>query len=114
MGDAAHSIHPMAGQGLNQGILESAILSDLLIEGEVMGRRVNDVRSIELYSSKAKQAFGVQSAGQEIIKKIYANDSFPLSLIRNVGSTLLNASETAKSILTSQSSRKGFLPERYI
>ena len=54
VGDAAHSIHPLAGQGVNLGVLDVIALSEELHAGLNAGRQVSDSRILERYQRRRK------------------------------------------------------------
>jgi 2-octaprenylphenol hydroxylase len=54
IGDAAHTIHPMAGQGLNLGLLDSSILANVVCKALNEGREFSDQDTLFEYEWKAK------------------------------------------------------------
>ena len=49
VGDAAHAVHPLAGQGVNLGMLDASTLVQCVIEGMTQGREVGDIRALRRY-----------------------------------------------------------------
>ena len=54
VGDAAHSIHPMAGLGVNSGIIDSVLLANNIITNRKTGNDVGEAMSLSLFESKSK------------------------------------------------------------
>ena len=49
VGDAAHAVHPLAGQGVNLGMLDASTLVQCVVEGMTQGREVGDIRALRRY-----------------------------------------------------------------
>lgn len=54
VGDAAHSIHPMAGLGVNSGILDSILLANCVISNKKCGNDIGEALSLSSFQSKSK------------------------------------------------------------
>ena len=54
VGDAAHSIHPMAGLGVNSGIIDSVLLANNIIRNRKTGNDIGEAMSLSLFESKSK------------------------------------------------------------
>jgi 2-octaprenylphenol hydroxylase len=54
IGDAAHSVHPLAGQGMNLGFLDAACLADVLAEAIGRGEHPGDERVLRRYARRRK------------------------------------------------------------
>lgn len=89
IGDAAHSIHPMAGQGLNMGLLDSEILANNICSSLSKGKRFELEENLFSYERKAKINNYSMQAGVEAIKMSYAIDSPLFSKLRNIGVSVI-------------------------
>jgi len=98
IGDASHMVHPMAGQGLNLGIMDSAFLADEIIKALNSGRRLNDLRALQDFTFRSQLNTRVMIATIESLKTIYGPTNSVISAIRNLGMSLSNYSETIRGL----------------
>ncbi|NND38688.1 MAG: UbiH/UbiF/VisC/COQ6 family ubiquinone biosynthesis hydroxylase [Pseudomonadales bacterium] len=84
--DAAHSLHPLAGQGLNLGIADAMSLSGKLFEAIEAGRPINDIKYLKRYQRERKTDNLAMLAAVESFYHLYQRD-LPLTLrwLRNEG-----------------------------
>jgi ubiquinone biosynthesis monooxygenase Coq6 len=113
IGDAAHVIHPLAGQGLNLGIADSAILADKIVEGLKMGRRLNDKRTLDSFSFDSGLNSKMMIGTVEMIKSTFLPSNWPISEIRNMGMSLCNKSSIIKSLLITAASGEGLKTKKF-
>ncbi len=98
-GNAAHAIHPLAGQGLNLGVSDVAALTEVLLEAKRARRDIGDLTILRKYERWRKaDNLGVMAA-MDGFKRLFSNDSKPLSLLRNVGLTIANNSGPLKTMM---------------
>ncbi|WP_432473807.1 UbiH/UbiF/VisC/COQ6 family ubiquinone biosynthesis hydroxylase [Amphritea sp. HPY] len=84
-GDAAHMIHPLAGQGVNIGLLDAATLAEVVINGH---RRGDDISSLSLlrgYEKQRRQHNLIMMQVMDGFYRMFSNDLLPLKLLRNIG-----------------------------
>ena len=85
IGDAAHVIHPLAGQGVNLGFLDAAMLMDVLTEARAHRESIGAIGVLRRYERARKgHNLAVQSA-MDGFKYLFSNNNPALSLIRNLG-----------------------------
>ena len=85
IGNAAHTVHPVAGQGFNLGLRDVAALSQVLLDGVTAGRDIGDVTVLQRYADwRARDNRRVAGFTHSLIR-IFSNDYFPLALARNIG-----------------------------
>ncbi|MGA1691592.1 MAG: UbiH/UbiF/VisC/COQ6 family ubiquinone biosynthesis hydroxylase [Sedimenticolaceae bacterium] len=85
IGDAAHVIHPLAGQGVNLGFLDAAMLMDVLTEARAHRELIGAMGVLLRYERARKgHNLAVQSA-MDGFKHLFSNNNPALSLIRNLG-----------------------------
>ncbi len=85
VGDAAHGIHPIAGQGLNLGFRDVAALSDLLIEAHRMGGDLGDPALLRRYQAARRPANLAMLAATDLLDRLFSNDNPAVRLVRDVG-----------------------------
>ena len=85
VGDAAHVIHPLAGQGVNLGFLDAGALVDALIAGRERGRATGVLRNLRAYERARKGHNTATQLAMDGFKHLFSNDSGALSLVRNLG-----------------------------
>jgi 2-octaprenylphenol hydroxylase len=71
IGDAAHTIHPMAGLGVNSGIMDSMLLANNIIRNIKTGNDIGDLIALGNYEAKAKIFNYSNSLAMEAIKKTF-------------------------------------------
>ena len=90
IGDAAHSVHPLAGQGVNLGFADAEALADVLAEAVESGADVGDPNVLREYQRRRMPENLGMTALLDTLKRIFAWDSAPLVLARNLGVESLN------------------------
>jgi 2-polyprenyl-6-methoxyphenol hydroxylase-like FAD-dependent oxidoreductase len=83
-GDAAHNVHPLAGQGLNLGLADVAELVRVL-DGRAYWRGVGDTRLLRQYERARKADFAVIGQAGNALQQLFANRHPALQALRNVG-----------------------------
>ncbi len=99
IGDAAHGIHPLAGQGVNLGLLDAVFLVDVLLQAREFGRPLGGRATLRRYERGRKGDNLEMLAAMDIFKRVFSNSNQPLALLRNLGLNLADASGPLKQIL---------------
>lgn len=107
IGDAAHSIHPLAGQGLNQGQGDVASLAKTIEDAVSHGQDLGTQLSLENYNSERYAANHVLLGVCDKLHKIYSVESGPLVGLRSVGLQAVNALSPLKKFFMEQASGTG-------
>ncbi|MFA5520502.1 MAG: FAD-dependent monooxygenase [Castellaniella sp.] len=100
VGDAAHRVHPLAGQGLNLGLGDVAALRDVLLERPVW-RGPGDLRVLARYRRRRAEPVQAMRWATHGLHALFAQPAAPLALARNLGMRWVDASPLAKRWLIS-------------
>ena len=98
IGDAAHSIHPLAGQGVNLGFLDAAVLAEVLLHALQRGEQPNDVRVLSRYERRRMPHNLAMMAAMEGFERLFQADPLPLRLLRNSGLNWVDDLPDAKAL----------------
>jgi 2-octaprenyl-6-methoxyphenol hydroxylase len=90
VGDAAHGIHPIAGQGYNLGVRDIAALVEVLVDGKRLGLDIGDAHSLERYARWRRADNFTMVAATDLLNRLFSNDLGPLRLLRDVGLAAVN------------------------
>ncbi|QNM84057.1 FAD-dependent monooxygenase [Sphingomonas sabuli] len=102
VGDSAHAIHPIAGQGLNLGFRDAAALAQVLVEGARLGLDLGDRQLLDRYQRwRALDALSVAVA-TDSLTRIYGIRGRTASAVRRFGMGLIDRIGPIKNRLTSE------------
>ncbi|HEY8435141.1 MAG TPA: UbiH/UbiF/VisC/COQ6 family ubiquinone biosynthesis hydroxylase [Sphingomicrobium sp.] len=102
IGDAAHAIHPIAGQGLNLGFRDAAALAQVLVEGARLGLDLGDKQLLDRYQRwRSLDALSVAFA-TDSLTRIYAVPGKTASAIRRFGMGLVSRISPLRNRLMSE------------
>jgi len=102
VGDAAHAIHPIAGQGLNLGFRDAAALAQVLVEGSRLGLDLGDAQLLDRYQRwRSLDALSVAFA-TDSLTKIYGVPGRTASAVRRLGMELVGRITPLKNKLMSE------------
>ena len=90
IGDAAHGVHPVAGQGLNMGLKDAAALAEVLIEAMRLGEDLGSDLVLERYARWRRFDNVVLAAGFDAFVRLFSNDIAPVRLARDLGMAAVN------------------------
>jgi 2-octaprenylphenol hydroxylase len=98
VGDAAHSVHPLAGQGVNLGFLDCAALAEVIAEATAQGDDWGDLRVLRRYERWRKGENLLMLAALDGLNRLFSNSSPTVGIIRRAGLTLVNRAEPVKTL----------------
>lgn len=99
VGNAAHAIHPLAGQGLNLGVSDAAALAEVLLEAQTDQRGIGELGVLRRYERWRKADNVAVMAAMDGFKRLFSNDNLPLSLLRNLGLNLADHAGPVKDMM---------------
>ena len=85
VGDAAHGIHPIAGQGLNLGLRDVAALSRVLLEAHATGGDLGAPALLARYQAARRPDNLLMLAATDTLDRLFSSDLPPLRLARDLG-----------------------------
>ncbi|PCD76330.1 FAD-dependent monooxygenase [Pseudothioclava arenosa] len=91
IGDAAHGVHPIAGQGLNLGLRDVGALAQVLVEAMRRGEDIGALDILERYQSWRRFDSTSLALGMDAVNKLFSNDNPVLRAGRDLGMGLVNA-----------------------
>lgn len=98
MGDAAHGVHPMAGQGLNLGLEDAACLADILLN-RAPGPDVGDLSLLRRYERARREPVAQMQVLTAGLDRLFRSGQAPWPALRNWGMNRLNACDGIKQRL---------------
>jgi 2-octaprenyl-6-methoxyphenol hydroxylase len=85
IGDAAHAIHPIAGQGVNLGFRDVAVLAELLVNQYRLGLDLGDSQMLGCYQQYRRFDNVSMSVVTDGLTRLFSNDIAPIKLARSIG-----------------------------
>uniref|UniRef100_UPI0035699E81 FAD-dependent monooxygenase n=1 Tax=Actibacterium sp. TaxID=1872125 RepID=UPI0035699E81 len=91
VGDAAHGVHPIAGQGLNLGLRDVAALAEVLVDAHRRGEEIGTINVLERYQAWRRWDTATLAVATDGFNKLFSNDNPILRGMRDVGLGVVNA-----------------------
>lgn len=107
VGDAVHTIHPLAGQGLNLGLLDAACLAQVLTAARKKGHAIGDYAVLRRYERSSKSQHVALIAAMEIFKQWFGAKTPPLRWLRKKVMLQLNQADFFKRYCVLQATGLG-------
>ena len=90
LGDAAHAVHPIAGQGLNLGFKDAAALTQVVVEAARRGEDIGALDVLKRYERWRRFDNTAMGLGMDAINRLFSNDLSPVRALRGAGLNLVN------------------------
>jgi 2-octaprenyl-6-methoxyphenol hydroxylase len=104
VGDAAHGIHPIAGQGLNLGFKDAAALAETIVEADRLGQDIGALDVLERYQQWRRFDTVQMGVTTDVLNRLFSNDFGPLRAVRDIGLGLVERMPRMKEYFILQAS----------
>ncbi len=112
IGDSAHGIHPIAGQGLNLGLRDVAALAEVLVDGMRLGLDFGDAQLLERYSRWRSVDTLLVAASTDGLNRLFSIPGKTASAVRRFGMGLVQRTRPAKAFFMAEArGESGALPK---
>ncbi len=102
IGDAAHAIHPIAGQGYNLGVKDIAALVEVLVDARALGLDIGSLSTLENYQRWRRFDSAMLAFGGDALVRLFSNDIAPLRVARDLGMGAVNATAPLRRFFMKQ------------
>ncbi len=100
VGDAAHAMHPVAGQGMNMGLRDASALAERIVVAKRLGLDLGGSEVLERYAGWRRFDNLLMLAMTDGLVRLFSNEIPPLKLARDVGLAAVNWMPMAKRLFT--------------
>ncbi|MDD5277204.1 MAG: FAD-dependent monooxygenase [Methylovulum sp.] len=112
VGDAAHTINPLAGQGVNIGLLDAAALAEVLVEAAGKGLEIAELSVLKRYERMRRSENLKMMTVMDVFYQVFSNEVLPIKFLRNLGLGLAERIAPAKNkVMRSAMGLEGKLPK---
>jgi len=98
VGDAAHVIHPIAGQGLNMGLRDVAALAEAITDAARLGLDIGSADVLERYQRWRRFDTAMMGVATDGLNRLFSNRSDVLRLVRDVGLGMVERMPALKNV----------------
>lgn len=98
VGDAAHTIHPLAGQGVNLGFADISKLTEVIHEDQANGKPIGSFKTLRRYERARRGDNLLMLESMGAFKTLFSNENTGLSKLRNLGLNITNKVAPAKHL----------------
>lgn len=102
VGDAAHVIHPIAGQGLNLGLKDVAVLAEVLVDAARLGEDIGGVDVLGRYQARRRADTALMAMATDGLNRLFSNDIAPVRAVRDFGLSVVDRLGPLKDVFISQ------------
>ena len=102
VGDAAHGVHPISGQGLNLGFKDAAAIAETVVEADRLGLDIGLLSVLERYQMWRRFDTVRMGVTTDVLNRLFSNDNPLLRIARDVGLGMVERMPGLKNILIAQ------------
>jgi len=102
VGDAAHTVHPLAGQGVNLGLADAATLAEVLLEARSAKRDIGAHKVLRRYERWRKGDNATMLSAMSGFKSLFGDEKPTVRWLRNTGLSLINRTTPIKNQIMRQ------------
>ena len=99
IGDAAHVVHPIAGQGLNLGFRDVAALAEAIVGEMRLGLDPGAPAPLAAYQRARRFDVAASGMGMDLMNRLFSNDIAPLRFVRDLGLRIVDRAPALKDML---------------
>lgn len=104
VGDAAHGVHPIAGQGLNLGFKDAAAVAETIVEADRLGQDIGALDVLERYERWRRFDTVQMGITTDVLNRMFSNDFSPMRAVRDIGLGLVDRMPHLKDFFIRQAS----------
>jgi 2-octaprenyl-6-methoxyphenol hydroxylase len=110
VGDAAHLVHPIAGQGVNLGLRDAAALAEEIVEALRLGLDPGGEEPLSAYERARRADTLAMVAGMDALNRLFSNDVAPVRFLRDLGLGLVDRAPRLKELFVRRATGIGAGP----
>ncbi len=111
-GDSAHAVHPLAGQGVNLGLLDAAALAEVILDAYQAGKDIGSHQVLRRFERWRKGDNLAMLAAMDGFKRLFSNQAAPVQFMRHLGLNVTNRATPLKNFFVKYGmGYKGDLPK---
>ena len=103
IGDAAHAVHPLAGQGLNMGLKDVAALAEVLVDARRIGEDFGGALALDRYARWRRFDAASLALTTDLMSRLFSNDHLSVRAVRGAGMALVNRIAPARRLFMQDS-----------
>jgi 2-octaprenyl-6-methoxyphenol hydroxylase len=107
VGDAAHVVHPVAGQGLNLGLRDVAALAETIVGEMRLGLDPGAPGPLAAYQRQRRFDVAASGLGLDALNRLFSNDLVPLRIVRDLGLRIVDRAPALKDMLIKEAGGAG-------